>query len=421
MILPCRIHRDRKRNRVDSLPLALLVATCFLAPIGEAISQDAIGSAAEAAGLGWLPAVPIQITAGLDAGYNDNVTLQQSGEGSIFTRENVVLTYNRPGERTQFFVIGVGRFSQYFDVSGQNETAGNVTLSLAHNFSSRLSFYASVYGSYQNQPNFQSNVGPENVVSPFFDTVDLFSLTYHWSSRLSLVTSYTFERVQYFSSSNGNSQNGVQNTLDQNRLQNTFSEALQFNLTSRTVLVGEYRYETINYDTAPNDSTTHFLLGGVNHNLTEHLIVHVLAGESFRSLENAGDSSLPYFEGRLEYTRSNYSLNWVASYGFESPTTTGATTTKTLRTGLNLTYNLTSRLRATTGVYYHHDENQGSASSETGSAGSQDSLDLLLGLNYTINTRLAVHVNYNYTSQSSVAGTPGYSRNSYSAGVTYTY
>src|SRR5207244_3144182 len=168
-------------------------------------------------------------------------------------------------------------------------------------------------------------------------------------------------------------------------------------------------------------STTHFLLGGVNHNLTEHLIVHVLAGESFRSVENAGNSSLPNFEGRLEYTRSNYSLNWVASYGFESPTTTGATTTKTLRTGLNLTYNLTSRLRSTTGVFYHQDENQGSASSGTSSAGSQDSLDLLLGLSYTVNTRLAVHVNYNYTSQSSVAGTPGYSRNSYSAGVTYTY
>jgi Putative beta-barrel porin 2 len=421
MILPCRIHRARKRNRVDPLRLTLLLATCFLAPVGEAISQDAIGSTAEAAGVGWLPAIPIQITAGVDTGYNDNVALQPSGEGSLFTRENVVLTYNRLGERTQFFGVGVGRFSQYFDVSGQNETAGNVTLSLTHNFSSRLSFYASVYGTYQNQPNFQSNIGPQNVVSPFFDTVDIFALTYHWSSRLSLVTSYTFERVQYFSSSNGNSQNGVQNTLAQNRTQNTFSEEFQFSLTSRTVLVPEYRFETINYDTAPNDSTTHFILGGVNHNLTEHLIVHVHAGESFRSLENAGDSALPYFEGSLEFVRSNYSLNWTTSYGFESPTTTGATTTKTLRTGLKLTCNLTSRLSSTTGVDYHHDENQGSALSGTGSAGSQDSLDLLLGFSYTINKRLALHVNYNYTSQSSIEGTPGYSRNSYSAGLTYTY
>ena len=45
----------------------------------------------------------------------------------------------------------------------------------------------------------------------------------------------------------------------------------------------------------------------------------------------------------------------------------------------------------------------------------------LLGFSYTINKRLALHVNYNHTSQSSLGSTPGYSRNSYSAGLTYTY
>jgi uncharacterized protein (PEP-CTERM system associated) len=232
-----------------------------------------------------------------------------------------------------------------------------------------------------------------------------------------LVTSYTFERVQYFSSSTGNSQNSVQNTSAQNRVQNTFSEAFQFRLTSRTVLVGEYRFEAIAYDTAPLDSTTHILLAGVNHNLTEHLMVHVRAGESFRSLENEGTMATPYFEGTLGYVRSNHSLNWTASYGYESPTATGATTTKTLRTGLNLTYDLTSRLSSTTGVYYHHDENQGG----TGSTGTQDSFDLLLGLRYTINQRFALHLDYNHTMQSSQASIPGYSRNRYSAGLTYTY
>jgi hypothetical protein len=418
MILPCRIHRTCNRHRGDSLPLALLVAVCLLAPLGEADGQEAVSSTSEAAGIGWLPAVPIQITAGVDTGYDDNVTLQPSGEGSIFTRENVVLTYARPGEQTQILVVGVGRFSQYFDVSGQDETAGNVTLSLTHNFSSRLSFYASIYATYQNEPNFQSNVGPENVRSNFFDTVDIFSLTYRWSSRLSLVTSYTFERVYFPSSSNGNSQNVVQNTSDQNRVQNTFGEEFKFNLTSRTVLVGEYRYETINYDTAPIDSTTHLLLAGINHNLTEHLIVHARAGESFRSLENAGNSALPYFESSVDYVRSNHSLNWVTSYGFESPTAGGATTTKTLRTGLNLNYNLTSRLSAITGVYYHHDENQGGG---TGSTGTQNSFDLSVGLRYTINKRFALRVNYEHDSTSSLGTTPGYSRNRYYAGLTYTY
>jgi hypothetical protein len=417
MILPCRIHRDRNRNRVDSLSLALLFAACLLAAVSEAMSQGTVGSTSEGAGVSWLPAVPIQITAALDGGYDDNLTLSPSGQGSIFTRENVVLTYARPGERTQIFVVGVGRFSQYFDVSGQNETAGNVTLSLTHNFSSRLSFYASVYSTYQNEPNFTSNVGPQNVRTPFFDTVDLFALTYHWLLRFSTVTSYTFERVQYFSSSNGNSQNGVQNTLSQNRIQNTFGEAFQFSLTNRTVLVGEYRYEMINYDTAPNDSTTHYLLAGVNHNLTEHLMVRVRGGESFRSLENEGDTASPYFEGTLGYVSSNHSLNWMTSYGFESPTATGVTTTKTWRTGLNLTYDLTSRLSSTTGVYYHHDENQGG----TGSTGTQDSFELSVRLRYTINKRFALHVDYEHNSTGSLGSTPGYSRNRYSAGLSYTY
>jgi Putative beta-barrel porin 2 len=415
MILPCRILRAR--IRVGSLPVALLFAASFLVLQSDRAWAQATGSTFERVGVGWLPGIPIQITAGGDAGYDDNVTLQPSGKGSIFTRENVVLTYDRPGERTQLFVVGVGRFSQYFDVSGQNETAGNVTLSLTHNFSNRFSFYASVYGTYQSQPNFQSNVGPENVVSPFFDTVNIFALTYHWSSRLSLVTSYTFERLQYISSSNGNSQNGVQSTLAQNRIQNTFSEALQFSLTSRTLLVGEYRFETINYDTAPTDSTTHFVLAGVNHNFTEHLIVHVRGGESFRSLQNEGNMASPYFEGSLGYVSSNHSLNWISSYGYESPTATDATTTKTWRTGLNLTYSLTSRLSSITGVYYHHDENQGGA----GSTGTQDSFDLVLGLRYTINKRFTLHADYNHTTQGSLGTTPGYSRNRYSAGLSYTY
>src|ERR1700752_330209 len=108
MILPCRIHGARKRNRVDSLPLAFMLAVCLLAPFGETMSQEDISAASEAAGLGWLPAIPIQLTLGGDAGYDDNVTLQPSGEGSIFTTENVVLSYSRLGERTQIFAVGVG-------------------------------------------------------------------------------------------------------------------------------------------------------------------------------------------------------------------------------------------------------------------------------------------------------------------------
>jgi hypothetical protein len=360
-----------------------------------------------------LPAVPIQITAGADTGYDDNVNLQPSGKGSLFAAENIVLTYDRPGGQTEFFLLGVGRFTQNFDVTGQNEKSGNVTMSLTHNFSTRLSFYASIYAAYQNEPNFQSNVGPQNVRANFFDTRDIFSLTYRWSSRLTLLTSYTFERVKY-------DQPSVGDTSD--RIDSTFGEQLVFSLTSRTGLVGEYRYETITYDTAPTNSTTHSILAGVNHNLTEHLIVHLRAGEEFHSLENDGDTALPYFESSVGYVSSNHSLNWLTSYGFESPTAGGGvTTTKTFRTGLNLTYGLTSRLNSEAGVYYHHDDNSGGTGTGTSSTGTQNSLDINLGLRYTINKHFTLHLDYNHTTQGSMGSNPGYSRNRYFGGFTYTY
>src|SRR5262249_17984750 len=272
-----------------------------------------------------------------------------------------------------------------------------------------LSFYASVFASYQNEPNFQSNIGPENVRAAHFDTGDIFALTYHWLPRFSTVTSLTFNRVQYSASSSVGA--------SQNRTQYTFGEQLQFSLTSRTNLSGEYRYEVANYDTAPLNSVTHYLLAGVDHHLTEHLVIRAVGGESVRSLENQGNSSSPYVESSLAYVSSNHSLGWITRYGFEAPTAAGAATTITWRTGLNLTYDLTSRLSSTTAVFYHHDQNTGG----TGSTGSQNSLDAVLGLRYTINNRFAFHADYSHSMESSLGSTAAYSRNRYSAGFTYIY
>jgi len=81
VILPCRIHQPPKH--VDSFTLALLFAASVIAPI-QVIGQETSASPFEAAGIGWLPAIPIQITAGVDMGYDDNATLTPGGEGSLF-------------------------------------------------------------------------------------------------------------------------------------------------------------------------------------------------------------------------------------------------------------------------------------------------------------------------------------------------
>jgi hypothetical protein len=121
----------------------------------------------------------------------------------------------------------------------------------------------------------------------------------------------------------------------------------------------------------------------------------------------------------VNYHSSNHSLRWITTYGVEQSTQTLAMGSTTLRTGLNATYNLTSRINARAGVYYNHSDNQGA--SGTTSAGSQDALQFTLGLNYTINRHFGAHIDYDYTSQNSSGGQAGYSRNAYFAGLTYTY
>ena len=380
------------------------------------------------AGAGGGSYVPLEITTGVDLGYDDNVigsnaAANSNSQSSFFAKENLVLTYNRPGEQTEVTLLAVGRFTQYFDVSTDDKDV-NLTASLTHNFTTRLSFYASVYGAYQTEPNFQSNIGPTNVRAPHFDTTDIFSLTYNWLPRLSTVTSYTFERVKYESSSLSTS--AVAGAQD--RFQNTLGESLQFSLTRRTSLTGEYRFEVIDYDTAPRDATIHFALAGFDHHLTEHLKINLLGGPSFRFFKNDGNTINPYAELKVNYQGGNHSLNWITTYGTEQPSQTLAAGATTLRTGLNLAYDLTSRINLKAGVYYSHEENQAETGGTvvTTSTGSQDALNFNLSLKYTINKHFALHADYEYTNQSSSGGTSsggtsGYSRNRYFAGLTYTY
>jgi hypothetical protein len=425
MILPCRIHRIRRH--IDSLPFALLFAAFLLSPHNEAMGQyGAGGSTSEGAGAGGGSYVPLEITTGVDFGYDDhvigsNAAANSSSPSSFFAKENLVLTYDRPGEQTEVRLVAVGRFTQFFDV-GTDDKDVSVTASLTHNFTSRLSFRADIFAAYQTEPNFQSNVGPTNVRAPHFDTNDIFSLTYHWLPRLSSVTSYTFERIKYESSSVSTSAVAV----GQDRFQNTLAESLQFSLTKRTSLTGEYRFEVIDYDTSSSrDATIHFALAGVDHHLTEYLSINLLGGPSFRFFKNDGNSINPYAEVKVAYKGSNHSLAWTTTYGVEQPSQTLAAGATTLRTGLNLTYDLTSRIKATAGMYYHNEENQNGGAVNT-STGSQDALNLNLGLKYIINKHFALHADYEHTNQSGSGGTSsggasGFSRNRYSAGVTYRY
>jgi opacity protein-like surface antigen len=358
--------------------------------------------------------IPLEITAGVDLGYDDNVigtnSVNSNGGGSFFTRESLVLSYDRPMEQTDIRAIGVAHFSQFLDV-GTDDKAGNLTLAMTHNFSQRLTVSDDLFASYQTEPDFAADVGPENVRSPHYFITNVAAITYHWLPRLAFVTSYNFQRVKYV-------ENSAQTDF-QNRFDNLLSEEAVFNLTRRTILLGEYRFEDTEYDTAPLNSTTHYAIAGVDHHLTEHFDARLLGGATFRVFENGGERTDPYAEADFLYQGGNHTLGWRTSYRVEQPSVQPAVARQTIRTGLTLTYNLTSRLSSTSAFFFHHDENEGASQNTTTS--TQDSLELVLGFRYTINKHFAARLNYEYSTVTSAGDQTGYSRNRVFGGVTYTY
>ena len=417
MSLPCRTCRSR--NCVRSFCFVLLLGFWFAGPLARAASYEASsspqpGATPQATTTAKARTSPFEITAGVDLGYDDNVigssSTNSNGQASFFTRESLVLTYDRPMEQTEIHAIGVGRFTQFLDI-GTDEKAWNLTLAVTHNFSHRLSMNNDLFASYQTEPDFAFNVGPENIRSPHYFINNIFSITYHWLPRLAFITSYDFQRIKYVESS--------PQTDFQNRFDNLLSEEVAFNLTSRTVLIGQYRFEDTEYDTAPLNSTTQYAIGGFDHHLTEHFDVRLLGGASFRSFQSGGERTDPYAEADFLYVSSNHSVAWRTTYTVEAPSVQPALSRKTVRTGLTLTYNLTSRLSSTSGLYFHHDDNQGANSSATTS--TQDSLELALGLKYTINKHFAARLNYEYSMVTSAGNQTGYSRNRVFGGLTYTY
>src|SRR5207244_10964407 len=169
---------------------------------------------------------------------------------------------------------------------------------------------------------------------------------------------------------------------------------------------GEYRYEVVDYDTAPRDATIHFALASLEHHLTEHLLINVLGGPSFRFFKDDGNTINPYAQVKVDYLGGNHSLTWVTTYGVEQPSQTLAAGATTLRSGLSLDYDLTSRIKLRAGAYYNHEENQAAAGGTVvnTSTGAQDSLHITLGLKYKINKHFAAHADYEYTNESSSGG-----------------
>lgn len=348
-------------------------------------------------------------------GYDDNVNATSiGGSGSLYTSETAALSYTFGTPRTLVSLATGGGITYYFDHPGghDKDTNAYLGLSLTHKASRRMTLSLSLFASYQTQPDLSTNLGSNQQLGSFVHSTDTISLAYSWLPRFSTVTSYTLGLVNYDSSAGS--------LL--NRTEHTFSEQFRYLLWPATTGVAEYRYGIVAYESAPLDSTTHFLLAGLEHSFTPRLNASFRGGAELRSSESSGFQPGPYFESTLTYIlRRGGSVAWTNGYSIEESDQPGASSRPSFRTGLTLNYGFTRRVSGSLALFYVHGGSQNGGGSSVIGSSTEDTLDIGPSLHYLINHRLSADVGYHYTKVESGSVFGSYSKNNYFAGLNFNF
>src|SRR5438477_8198132 len=368
-------------------------------------------------GVGVFSRTPVRIYASVFGGYDDNVnTFLGNKQGSAFTGGNLILDYTFGDPRLQVILNGGAGGTYYYEqVSGQNYDIDlKGALAITYKSSPRLTLGSTLLVEYLTEPSFDAPGGLNSRNGNYLYTTDKLFVGYDWSRRLSTKTSYTFEAYNY--------DNSTVAVLS-NRVSNTIGNEFHLQLVPTTSLVAEYRYDIVSYEDATLDSTTHFALGGIDHTFNPRLSASLRGGAEFRTYDQDGDRTAPYFEGLVTYALGKRtSVAWNTHYGLEEPEVAGSQSRTTFRTGLQTKFNLTSRISSTVDLYYVHDDYHASTSGPIITQPfSENTFDGNLSVHYAITPLIGVQGGYHYTDINSDSALREYSRNRVFAGVSLTF
>jgi len=390
-------------------------------------------------GVGVFSPTPLQISATVSGGYDDNVsTAHTNKQSSAFAGANAILDYTFGDPRLQLVLNGGGGLTYYFShISNQDYDIDlKGALGITYKASPRLTLGGSLLVDYLTEPSFQYTGGLNSRNGNYLYTTDRAFLQYAWTQRFATRTSYTFEAYNY-------DKNTV--AVFSNRVSNLFGNEFRFQWLPTTSLIAEYRYGIITYEhegdvvipaqfnifgmqIAPpvrleQDSTTHYALVGFDHAFNPRLSATFRGGAQFRSYDNDGDRTAPYFESNVNYALGRRtSVSWVSHYGIEEPDLPSSQNRTTFRSGLQTKFSLTSRTSAAVDLFYVHDDYHSlNAGLSTAPAFSEDTFDAGLTLRYGITGLLGVQVGYHYTDVTSDVAAREYSRNRVSGGVNVTF
>jgi hypothetical protein len=359
---------------------------------------------------GTFTSVPFRVSRYFKVGYDDNASLQRTGEkGSANSEMGLSGAINLGNERTQLnsdIQAGIIAWSQRPGRKIDPDLGLNLSFNQQFNETTVWSLASSI--SYQTQPEISSGVGSPNVIGNFLDAENKISVGIQWAHRVATFTSYSLNVLYYDSPSAGRVQD---------RFEHLLSEEIRYLLHPAIVTVAEYRFGDI--DCLHNglaDSYSHYFLAGSDVALSHRLKFGFRAGTELRYLNSPTQREIlyPYAESNLMFLyRPESTIDWYNRYGLEQPDTGQSGYRKTFRTGLKIAHRIGGKTKAIAAAYYSHNKYPSSFIENLAEAN--------LELNYQITQKLQLIAGYTFTRDCSGIISRNYIRNRFYSGISYAF
>jgi hypothetical protein len=378
----------------------------------------------------------LHLTGSLNGGYDDNVNLTPTGSPSWYANPTANFRYQFGSARLAMDLLVGGGINYYFDHPGGRDYDPIVYLqfSLAYKVTARLTLDLSTSSAYESQPELGTALSSVNRLGNYFRSQNQLSAHYQLSHRLSSVTSYSLNALEY--------ENPAASGHD--RLEQAFSQELRYLWLPTTTVSGTYRFSLNESQSAQGESTVQSLIAGLEQSFSPRFKAGLHSGVQFRS-GNGGGQISPYAETSLTYQLESQAravsrqsadstyIIWTNRYSIEESDQQQAAGRETFRTNLKLNYAITARISASLALIYSHGDN-GSAnqmsSRSLGGSSTETTLDITPSVRYAITQHCAFNVGYRYTDVQNGSGAAAleqlqsvasYTRNRYFAGITISF
>lgn len=356
---------------------------------------------------------PLTFSVGASGGY-DRLHYKADNNGiadidSFYIQGGVGMMYSNADKRTPWSLgADFGVLNYLDDAPGTDDTFYNarIAINLAHQASQRLKLVNNFYVTYEVEPDYAIGASTGLRNGQYFYGYESFAVSYAWSERLSSTTSYTLDGIRYEDDEVGRSED---------RLSHVIAQQFSYSLNRNTKLVGEYRYRITDYDSAPNDYTSHYLLAGIDQAWSERTTGSIRAGAELYQSDRV-DKTAPYFEVGVDHaTSKKTSVHVYGFVGFDGAELGDYNSRYAYRAGVTANHRVTDRFSLNGGLHYVYSDYEGNGS--TTSNVTEQQVNASAGLAYRLWNNVSMDAAYSYTLLSSDDALREYDRNRVSLGL----